>query len=849
MNQTITIVKNMTDSNVNKHLKMNYDDSIQFIKESGIGCEVILNCDVMPLYDHDEFKYSNEKEMCENTERDILKNVEKLKKAYGNHIDIYGTVAAGFKSKKKYNCYVNSCHFIIRNDGKLRQTEDTKRVDTFDESIYKKRDKQQLLTLPFCSKPDDRDRKFLPFIIDGNNVKIIRNIDDMKKKDFLMYLPTYCGKESYREMISDEDVISYFDEEYDNEYVDDNFYENLRNELVNEADDDNDEEEKIEVRQKYTYEQIELLTDCLEWKKGYSWDIDYYSKIIWALAKIQVQDGIELEELAYSICKKYTDWKDTKKEQKEFDNKWKEGLKNVDKKMIGMYCLKKVCKEKNEVLYNKWKDNTKERKEIKEYVNFDKNDKYCYIDFVDEYKGKILKKDDLKGFFNDFNRVLAVSEGGKHGHIIKKENCGDGLFSFYDKTVIKHWDFYIVYVNVIKNKEKAEDYNMSKIIQKLSIGYVKLYSTAKCIMDGDEDRVFNVFRPMIATEQKEVDMKLIQPMLNFIKEIICNNNDINYEYLMNWLGYKVNNIGKKSGICVFLFSREQGSGKNTFLNFISNFVLGRHMVVEESGIEVIMKNFNADLENKALIIMNEACASGRDFGKMWQKMKNEIDATFISIEPKGRDKYQIKNALDMAITSNTSESIYLEKTDRRYFCLEVNSKYTKPECKKSFWEPFNKLCMNQEMGDAMLTYLKSDKFRNLSILEQPPRNALKETIIESCLGGFDRFIKNVDMFKNQIELKGGDFDSDDEDDKKDDVEEKCDNEVKMDVRLFEKLKDNRRKGTLTFRTIFMYEIYVDFCKDDKSIVKKHNFYKKLDDLYVKVRIKGLEYYKINEKKG
>ncbi len=45
------------------------------------------------------------------------------------------------------------------------------------------------------------------------------------------------------------------------------------------------------------------------------------------------------------------------------------------------------------------------------------------------------------------------------------------------------------------------------------------------------------------------------------------------------------------------------------------------------------------------------------------------------INLKGKNQYNVDNLSNFIFISNHNYSLYLEKGDKRYFCLEVNEKY------------------------------------------------------------------------------------------------------------------------------------------------------------------------------
>ncbi len=114
--------------------------------------------------------------------------------------------------------------------------------------------------------------------------------------------------------------------------------------------------------------------------------------------------------------------------------------------------------------------------------------------------------------------------------------------------------------------------------------YIPLYRSLVCKPGLHSDNnVFNIWQKYSAEKLDSYNLEIIQPMLDFIKEVICNNDDESYKYLMTWLYYLIDKPEEQTNIAIFLLS-EQGTGKNTFTTFIS-LILGKHLYTEMKGFE------------------------------------------------------------------------------------------------------------------------------------------------------------------------------------------------------------------------------------------------------------------------
>ena len=111
-------------------------------------------------------------------------------------------------------------------------------------------------------------------------------------------------------------------------------------------------------------------------------------------------------------------------------------------------------------------------------------------------------------------------------------------------------------------------------------------------------------------------------------------------------------------------------------------------------------------------------------------MKNLISDEKISVEPKGKECYQIKNVSNFIILSNDDKAIQLEGTDRRYFCLRMNLKY---RCDREFFKKVREKWMTQDFANHFYTYFLR---LNKSTLVHPnkiPMTKLKRSITEHTI--------------------------------------------------------------------------------------------------------------------
>lgn len=252
---------------------------------------------------------------------------------------------------------------------------------------------------------------------------------------------------------------------------------------------------------------------------------------------------------------------------------------------------------------------------------------------------------------------------------------------------------------------------------------------------------FNLWKGFKAQLQNNFELSLIQPLLDFIKVVWCNNDDNLYKYLLSWLHCLLVTPWKKSGHCIFAYSK-QGCGKNTLTDFLRDYVIGKSAYYETVGIESIMDKHSEALEGRRLVVIDECSSTKGEFLNNFNKMKNTITGDFITVNPKNIRPYVIDNFCNLMIFTNHLDSLYLESSDRRYLCLKLSD----VRCQDyKYFENLRNRCFNKKTGNYFYTFLNN--LTDLVPLNKIPDTELRNDIKEISKPSIERFI---DWLKEEI---------------------------------------------------------------------------------------------------
>lgn len=223
------------------------------------------------------------------------------------------------------------------------------------------------------------------------------------------------------------------------------------------------------------------------------------------------------------------------------------------------------------------------------------------------------------------------------------------------------------------------------------------------------------------------DEEKLNYWFNYIKEVICNNDEICYNYFNQLLGFIINNPNQKSGKAIGLIGK-QGCGKSTLVEFLSTYIFGLYNSKPNLvGFDDLLKNFNDDLLGKKFICINEMANKKDSFRSNFDKMKSLITDKDLSINKKFMDSFDTKQSFEFILCSNNLNSLNIEDNDRRYFLLQVNDKYMQNN--EYFGELRNNI-MNQDIANMIYSYYLDlnvgSEFHKLVLPETNLKKELKE---------------------------------------------------------------------------------------------------------------------------
>ena len=169
--------------------------------------------------------------------------------------------------------------------------------------------------------------------------------------------------------------------------------------------------------------------------------------------------------------------------------------------------------------------------------------------------------------------------------------------------------------------------------------------------------------------QEKID-ELVKPYFDHIKTIWCQDDEENYEYILNWMAQTLKTPMNKTKVAVFLKSTNEGAGKDICLQPLYKIIGERHSV----SICDFPGDFNGIVADRCLVNLNEAVFGGDK--KIAGKMKNFITEPNIEIQKKYHETRTQKNYTNIiGCTNNDCFAAIDNIGQRRIFALELANNY------------------------------------------------------------------------------------------------------------------------------------------------------------------------------
>ena len=293
-------------------------------------------------------------------------------------------------------------------------------------------------------------------------------------------------------------------------------------------------------------------------------------------------------------------------------------------------------------------------KEIVDTTRNINNSEYCFNDL----RKRKFGKHQLPSIITMLRGCVAQCQGL---YYMKEKINGQYIISKYNK------ERFTDILKFCKPFEGNTNITLYQIFNKYSDNFT--YDDIKLSKENEEN-IINYFQGYKHKEIFTEDFSILQPLFDHVKQIICNNDERKYEYIMNWFANIIQNLSVKNGTLPIIHGA-QGSGKSCFAELMCE-ILGNLAIYNNDDLDKVFGKFNSISDGKVLIVLNETAEADEKFSYS-EKLKSRITQIHTIYESKGVDQRTGYNYANYIMTSNNSNPIRSQKGDRRTIYFPTNN--------------------------------------------------------------------------------------------------------------------------------------------------------------------------------
>jgi hypothetical protein len=237
-----------------------------------------------------------------------------------------------------------------------------------------------------------------------------------------------------------------------------------------------------------------------------------------------------------------------------------------------------------------------------------------------------------------------------------------------------------------------------------------------------------------------------------VLKAVCNDHEETYDYMLRWFARMIQDPFHKSGVCPIFINQGQGTGKDTVCLWIKK-VMGNHVGHFQQDEQLFEKH---DTQKEGAVMMYlEEVGSGVCKSKA-EALKSMITSDTFSINPKCEKGYSVPNVGNFIMTTNKTDPVRIENTDRRFFpitgskrlmgntdywdFLYSNAQLDQPKAADTWIYPVGKFLESLPLKGFNVRKLPANEYKNeiITMSEDPVETFLKQW------GGSDALA--VDLF-------------------------------------------------------------------------------------------------------
>ena len=259
------------------------------------------------------------------------------------------------------------------------------------------------------------------------------------------------------------------------------------------------------------------------------------------------------------------------------------------------------------------------------------------------------------------------------------------------------------------------------------------FTSLNFLPGGSAPDIYNTWTGYRVSTLKRDTMKVVDiTMFHQIIDMLTGNNS---SYFLKWLALLFQKPGEKPRTAV-VFRSGQGCGKNSIFALINKMMGNKLCNVLEDAEQDLFGRFTDALENRKLVVIDEAEAK-----KFSRALKGIITNTETRCEKKGQQAYKISNFAGIVFLTNKPVPVDIEADDRRYVVYQADNTFqNKAEFWNKFWTDF---VDRDDVHLAVYDYLMNIDIDGVDWIADRPMTDAYNEIRESNLCVETKFLSHL----------------------------------------------------------------------------------------------------------
>lgn len=394
--------------------------------------------------------------------------------------------------------------------------------------------------------------------------------------------------------------------------------------------------------------------------------------------------------------------------------------------------LVRECVRENEMFDNTLKEIKELRKELEDEDN-DENDKEETKERIRELLSSLANCSSAQFFLaRRIPSCLRLMNIGSRAVVIRIQSDEIGVEK-WSSFVGDYKNLGIKYAEFSKDSMSITTLTAAKALEdtpELHITQIENVPYHPWEPDPLEGREYalNIFTGYKAQLVEEVNMELIIPILDHIREILAGGNEEVYEAFLNYLAYGLQSPRERPGVMPILYGERGGEGKGLFVNWLCKHVYGEKISYIGAGVDNIIKRSGCML-GKVFIFLDELASVEIDGGKAWINIFETLKPKITDAKIELRSLYKMPIIMDnytrwIACTNNSNPVPTKGGHERRSYIAQVSAK------RVGDFEYMNRMAnlLNQESANHFYTYLCKEYKRvsDAEVRKIPVTEVMKE---------------------------------------------------------------------------------------------------------------------------